>query len=90
MPNISKYIVIDNQILNGTPVIAGTRIPIERISALVNHGYYAENLKEEFPQVKLKTLQHLISVLMNVGLDEYKKKVQTTPWWGATTQREVS
>lgn len=75
---LKKYIVIDPKILGGTPVVSGTRIPIERIKELVKQGYTPETLKEEYPQVGLKKVQYIISSLMEVGLDEFEKtrKVQ--------------
>ena len=72
--NLNKYIVIDNQILGGTPVIAGTRIPIERIASLVKQGYNSDTLKDEYPHVGVKKIQYIISTLMSVGLDEFEKK----------------
>lgn len=79
--NLKRYIIIDNQILGGTPVIAGTRIPVERIAALVRQGYTTDTLKEEYPHVEATKIQYIISSLMKVGLDEFEKiqKVQATP-----------
>jgi len=73
MTDLNKYIVIDTQILGGTPVIAGTRIPIERIANLVKQGYDTDTLKEEFPYVGARKMQYIISSLMSVGLNEYEK-----------------
>ena len=77
--NLKNYIVIDSQILGGTPVISGTRIPVERIKELVKQGYTTESLKEEYPHVGFKKIQYIISSLMEAGLDEFEKthKVQT-------------
>lgn len=75
---LKKYIVIDSEILGGTPVIAGTRIPVERIKELVLQGYTSKTLKEEYPHVGVKKIQYIISSLMEVGLDAFQKthKVQ--------------
>lgn len=75
--NLKKYIVIDKEILGGTPVVAGTRIPVKRISALVRQGYNADTLKEEYPHVATKKLQYIISFLMDFGLDEFEKTKKT-------------
>ncbi len=77
---LTKNIVIDPEILGGTPVIAGTRIPIERVEELVRQGYTPESLKKEYPQVGIKKIQEIISALMEIGLDDYKKahKIQAT------------
>ncbi len=71
-----KYISIDPDILGGTPVIRGTRIPIERVYHLVSHGYTLKTLQKEYPQVELKTIQYIISNLMKAGLDVFKKTYQ--------------
>lgn len=71
---------MDPDILGGTPVIAGTRIPVERVSSLVRHGYTASALKEEYPHVDVEKIQYIISYLMEEGLDVFKKtyKIQAT------------
>ena len=81
MPNkLKKYIEINPEVLGGSPVIAGTRIPLERVSSLVRHGYTTNNLKEEYPQVDVEKIQYIISYLMEEGLNVFKKtyKIQTT------------
>lgn len=74
---LTKNIVIDPEILGGTPVIAGTRIPIERIKELIKQGYTPETLKKEYPQVGIKKIQNIISSLMEIGLDDFKKTYKT-------------
>lgn len=70
---IKKYIVMDPEILGGTPVIVGTRIPIERVSNLVRQGYTTSALKEEYPHVDPEKIQYIISYLMEEGLHVFKK-----------------
>lgn len=72
-PVLNKYITVDPQILGGTPVVSGTRIPVERIEALVKEGYTTESLKEEYPQLDVKKIQFLIAYLMQAGLDAFKQ-----------------
>ncbi len=74
---LSKNITINPDILGGTPVIAGTRIPIERIQELVKQGYTPDALKKEYPQVSLKKIQNIIAFLMERGLDDFKKTYKT-------------
>lgn len=71
---LKKYIVIDPEILGGSPVISGTRIPIERVYHLVRQGYTPATLKKEYPQVEIKKLQEIMSYLMEAGLDVFKEK----------------
>lgn len=70
---LNKYITIDKKILGGTPVLSGTRIPIERIKFLVKTGYTTEDLHKEYPYVNAKKIQILLSYLLGVGLDAYTK-----------------
>ena len=70
---LAKNITIDPAILGGTPVIAGTRIPIERVQELIKQGYTPDTIKEEYPQVSLKKIQNVIALLMERGLDDFKK-----------------
>ena len=81
MPNkLKKYIAADPNILGGTPVITGTRIPVERVYQLIKQGYSVEKLQTEYSWVDKKKLQHAIAYLIKAGLDEFEKiqKIQTT------------
>lgn len=70
---LKKYITIDKEILGGTPVISGTRIPIERIFELIKQGYSLENLQNEYSWVDKKKIQFTIAYLMKAGLNEFEK-----------------
>jgi len=70
---IKKYVTIDYKVLGGTPVISGTRIPVERISELIKQGHSIENLEEEYPWVDKRKIQYAIAYLMEAGLDEFQK-----------------
>ena len=74
---LRKYIVINPKILGGTPVITGTRIPVERVYYLVRRGYTPQTLREEYPQVNPRTIQYLMSYLMEAGLDAFKEIQKT-------------
>lgn len=70
---LKRYISINKEILGGTPVISGTRIPIERIYELIKQGNTLENLQQDYSWVDKKKIQFVIAYLMEAGLDEYKK-----------------
>lgn len=70
---LKKYITIDEDILGGAPVIAGTRIPIERIYELIKQGSSLEELQTQYPWVDKKKIQFTIACLMKAGLDEFEK-----------------
>lgn len=57
---MKKYIVSDPHILGGTPVIAGTRIPVERVLFLLKEGYTIEDIQQEYNHVDIKTLGYVI------------------------------
>ena len=70
---LSKYISINSNILGGTPVVVGTRIPVERLQFLVKSGYTTKDLHEEYPHVEIKKIQFLMAYLMEAGLDAFTK-----------------
>jgi uncharacterized protein (DUF433 family) len=74
---LKKYISIDPYILGGTPVINGTRIPIERVYQLVKQGYTTQTLEYTYPQVSPQKIQNVIAYLMQAGLDDYKSTYKT-------------
>jgi len=61
MTKSNKHIVSNPEILGGTPVIAGTRMPVSRIIHLLRDGYTMESIVEEYPQIDLPTLQHVVN-----------------------------
>jgi uncharacterized protein (DUF433 family) len=52
---MGKYIISDPDILGGTPVIKGTRVPIGRILFLLKDGYTLEAIHEDYPHIDLPT-----------------------------------
>jgi len=63
------YIARNKEILGGAPVIAGTRIPAERIVALLEHGYTEKNFRREFPGLPVKKIRGALKELASVGLE---------------------
>ena len=57
---MSKYITSTPDIMGGAPVIAGTRIPIERIMFLIKDGYNIDAIHQEYPWVDKKSLKGVI------------------------------
>lgn len=57
---MKKYIISDPDILGGTPVIKGTRVPIGRILFLLKDGYTLEAIQEDYPHIDMKTLSSAI------------------------------
>lgn len=65
---MKRHIVSDPQILSGTPVIIGTRVPVSRIVFLLKDGYTLEAIHEEYPHISLKVLEAVIDeIAQNYG-----------------------
>jgi uncharacterized protein (DUF433 family) len=67
---MSKYISSTPDILSGTPVIKGTRIPIDVILYRLKEGYPLEAIHDMYSWVNIKTLEGAI--------DEAIQAVSTT------------
>ena len=63
---MSKYIISDPNILFGTPVITGTRIPIEQIIALLKQGYSLKEIHEQYNWVAIQTLEGAIDDIAEI------------------------
>ncbi len=48
-------------ILSGTLVITGTRIPVSRIFYLLSQGYTIENIRKEYPQLSSQKIKTIIA-----------------------------
>jgi len=57
---MKKYIISDHDILGGTPVIKGTRVPIGRVLFLLKDGYTLEAIQEDYPHIDRQTLSAAI------------------------------
>lgn len=57
---MKRYIISNPDILGGKPVISGTRIPIDQILFLLKSGFTMEAIKEEYPQLNIKTISGAI------------------------------
>jgi len=64
------YISRRKEILGGAPVIAGTRIPIERVVWLYTHGYSEKKLHQEFPHVKIEKIRGALAESAQAGLPQ--------------------
>jgi uncharacterized protein (DUF433 family) len=71
-----KYITSDPNILAGTPVIVGTRVPIARILFLLKEGYMIEAIHEDFPHVPLKDIEGAVNELIEqLSNSDYAAKI---------------
>jgi len=61
--NWKNYIVSDDNVLAGKPVIAGTRISIEFIIDRLASGWSEEDLLENYPRLKKEHLQAVFAYI---------------------------
>lgn len=67
---VKDLITIDSEILNGTPVFKGTRVPIQSLFWHLEEGISINEFLEDFPSV---SKEQVIQIL------EISNKMMTTP-----------
>lgn len=67
------YITSSREVLGGTPVITGTRIPAARISEMMLQGFNDQSLKREFGNVSVKTLRGAMHELTTLGIQRIEE-----------------
>lgn len=64
----NPLIVCSDEILGGTPVFAGTRVPIQTLLDYLEAGYTLDEFLEDFPTVSREqvvgVLEHLKALLL--------------------------
>jgi uncharacterized protein (DUF433 family) len=58
---MNRLITIDKEILSGTPVISGTRVPVKNLFDYLETGESLETFLLDFPSVKKKKAIALIA-----------------------------
>ena len=66
-PMSESLIRCDDDILGGTPVFAGTRVPVQTLFDYLDGGDALDEFLDEFPSV---TREHAIKVLEQMKSDE--------------------
>lgn len=67
----SPVITTNPEIMDGKPVIKGTRIPVGRIIHLLKDGYTIESIHEEYPYVSIKTIEKVVDEVAEM-VDKYQ------------------
>ena len=57
------YIISDNQVLLGKPIIKGTRISVELILELLSAGWNEKQILESYPTVSAESLRAVFAYL---------------------------
>lgn len=71
MKNLLKRIEINPSVLQGKPVIKGTRIPISLILNLLSHGYEFRDITNAYPELSVEDI--LAAIEFASKLSEYKE-----------------
>jgi len=56
----STYVIVDREILGGTPVFAGTRVPIRVLFEHLEAGDSLEVFLQDFPSVSRELAVHVL------------------------------
>lgn len=62
---MSKTINVDNEILGGTPVFFGTRVPIKNLFDYLDNGETIDTFLEDFESVKREQVMSVLSISNN-------------------------
>ena len=66
-----SVVSVNPKVLGGTPVFAGTRVPVESLFDYIKRGRTIDNFIEQFPTVKREQVEEL--------LDDAKAKTVPRP-----------
>ena len=56
----TKFITIDKEILGGTPVFLGTRIPVQTLFDYLEGGYSIDDFLKSFPTLKKTQVMNVL------------------------------
>lgn len=63
----SDLITVDPEILHGTPVFAGTRVPVETLVDYLSTGESLNEFLDDFPSVSREQAQVLLALLKDIA-----------------------
>jgi uncharacterized protein (DUF433 family) len=69
---MSKVVHVDPEILGGTPVFVGTRVPIETFFDYIQGGEPLNEFLEDFPTVSQQQVLELLEELKSEALSPIK------------------
>ncbi len=67
---VYQYITYDSEILNGKPIIAGSRISVEYIMELVASGASVDKISEQYPGLPVEGIREAILYAANSQKNE--------------------
>ena len=66
----NDLINIDPEIMSGTPVFAGTRVPIKNLFDYIETGETVEEFLDDFPSVKKKQATRVLNLALELILSK--------------------
>jgi uncharacterized protein (DUF433 family) len=63
-------VVIDPELLGGTPVFCGTRVPVKTLFDYLRWGYSVEDFLEYFPSVTRDMVMQMLSAAEQMTLEQ--------------------
>ena len=68
-----QVITVDPEIMSGTPVFAGTRVPVESLIEHLKAGDTLEDFLEGFPGVRREQAQAFLEIALNAALGSHAR-----------------
>ena len=78
MYQVKNYITIDKEIVSGTPVFKGTRVPVQALFDYMKGGYPLEQFLSEFPTVSEKQAMAVIAIAARIVTSEKLTRLYET------------
>jgi uncharacterized protein (DUF433 family) len=66
----SRVINIDKEILHGTPVFKGTRVPVKNLFDYLEGGESIETFLTDFPRVKKKQIENVLKIARELLIEK--------------------
>ena len=63
-------VIIDPEVLGGTPVFRGTRVPVKTLFDYLRWGYSLEEFLEYFPSVTRDMVMQMLSAVEHMALEQ--------------------
>lgn len=78
---MSKTINVDNEILGGTPVFYGTRVPIKNLFDYLETGETIDTFLEDFESVKREQVMSVLSISEKLLKESMEILNENFAWW---------
>jgi len=78
---MNRLITIDREILSGTPVISGTRVPVKNLFDYLETGESLETFLLDFPSVKKEKAIALLVAAQKLLMTSSEILYEDITWW---------